>query len=97
MSESFWLLPFFFVAIAAGFFLGKRRDRDRRGVRRNDRTWFPDFVYPLVHGLLDVEALDNCLGNPVDVPEFVEVVFDIANRNVLQVIPVKQTRLALVQ
>ena len=42
MSESFWLLPLFFVAIAAGFFLGKRESRRRQ--RRRMASLSKDYV-----------------------------------------------------
>ena len=42
MSESFWLLPLFFVAIAAGFFLGKRESKRRQ--RRRMASLSKDYV-----------------------------------------------------
>jgi len=42
MSESFWLLPFFFVAIAAGFFLGRRESKRRQ--RRRMASLSKDYV-----------------------------------------------------
>ena len=48
MSESFWLLPFFFVAIAAGFFLGRRESKRRQ--RRRMASLSKDYVaLSLIH------------------------------------------------
>ncbi len=42
MNESLWLIPFFFVAIGAGFFLGRRESRRRQ--RRRMASLSKDYV-----------------------------------------------------
>lgn len=42
MNESLWLIPFFFAAIAAGFYLGKRESQNRQ--RRRMATLSKDYV-----------------------------------------------------
>ena len=42
MSESLWLIPLFFVAIAAGFFLGRRESKRRQ--RRRMASLSKDYV-----------------------------------------------------
>ena len=52
-------------------------DRDPRGIRGDDRTWFSDFLDARKDLFLDVQSLDHHLNDPVHIGEPVQMVFEV--------------------
>ena len=62
---------------------GQLRQRNGRGVGRDDRALLPLGVELAIEVLLEVDALDDRLDDPVDIGELPEIVLDIAGRDQL--------------
>ena len=77
--------------------VGQHCQRDRRCVRRHNGSRRTQLVDSLVEGFLDVEALDDCLRNPVCIGDQRQVVFDVPRRNQLRKIRVHECRRARLQ